>query len=150
MKNLLLTMTMLSCFCMAQFTAGTKSLSGSGTVTLADPDMTIDVDANVGYFAMDNIEARVGLTLNGTTDTMTDAMGYSFGANYYMGSMYGGGEYAGSTAKGSDGALDIRGGYLMGLGDSGNMFLDIFGNYNMPLGDGDGVISFGFGVATFF
>ena len=150
MKNILLTICVLSCFCMAQFTTGTKSLGGSGTITLADPDMTIEVDVNVGYFAMDNIEAKIGLGLNGTTDTMTDAMEYSFGANYYMGSMYGGGKYAGSTAEGSDGALDFRGGYLMGLGDSGNMYLDIFGNYNMPLGDGDGVISVGFGVATFF
>ncbi len=151
MKKILLTMCVLSCFCMAQFTTGTKSFGGSGTLTLADPDMTIALDVSCGKFVMDNVQVSVGVNMAGTTDTMTDAIGYSVGANYYMGNMYGGASYGGSTLADSDGALDFRGGYLMGCGDSGNLFLDLYGNYNMGLGDGaEGVLSFGFGVVTFF
>ena len=150
MKKIIMSLCMLLSFALAM-DAGTKSFGGSGTLTLADPDMTIALDVNCGKFVMDNVQVNVGVNMAGTTDTMTDAIGYSVGANYYMGSMYGGASYGGSTAEGSDGALDFRGGYLMGCGDSGKLFLDLYGNYNMGLGDGaEGVLSFGFGVVTFF
>ena len=149
MKKIIMSLCMLLSFALAM-DAGTKSFGGSGTLTLAD-DMNIALDASCGKFVMDNVQINVGLILDGTTDTITDAIGYSVGANYYMGNMYGGGKYSGSTDTDADGALDFRGGYLMGCGDSGNLFLDLYGNYNMGLEDGaEGEFSFGFGVVTFF
>ena len=133
-------------------TSGAKTFGGSGNITqsLAEgADMTVMVDANMGYFAADNMEALFGLGLNGTTDTMFDAMTFHVGGNYYMGNMYAGATYKGSTEEGSDGGLDITGGYLMGCGDG--IYLNLFGTYQHSLAEGaDGTLMFGFGVKTFF
>ena len=155
MKNILLTMCMLSCFCMAQFSAGSKTLGGSAsysstTVGDADAVSTISLAPSIGYFFMDNISGNLDLSMNkvGEGDMITL---YGFGARYYMGSMYGGASYGGSTVEDSEGNLTLRGGYLMGLGDSGNFFLDLYGSYNMGLGDAEiSTIQFGVGFATFF
>ena len=148
MKKVIVSLCMLATLSFAMET-GTKSLGGGGNITLGDP-MTLNINANVGYFAKDNIEALVGLGL------LDDGLGgdmvisYSFGGNYYMDNIYGGGKYSGTTVEGSDGALDFRGGYLMGLGE-GSTFLNLYGNYNMSLAEGvDGVLSVGFGIVTFF
>jgi hypothetical protein len=139
----------------AQFSQGSKTLGGgasysSTTVGDADAVSTLVVAPSVGYFVMDNISANVALTMMkvGDADATT---AYGFGARYYMGSMYGGGTYYGSTAEGDDGSLTFRGGYLMGLGDGGNFFLDLYGSYNMGLGDAEmSTIQVGAGFATFF
>ena len=148
MKKVIVSLCMLATLSFAMET-GTKSLGGSGTVTLGDP-MTMNINANVGYFAMDNIEASVGFGLADDGSGADMVISYAFGGNYYMGNMYGGGKYSGTTVEGSKGALDFRGGYLMGLGE-GSTFLNLYGNYNMSLAEGvDGVLSVGFGIVTFF
>ena len=154
MKNVLISLCVLSCLCMG-FNAGTKTFSGgatysSNTVGDADAVATITVNPTVGYFVMDNLSGNFGLNMIkvGEDDATTS---YGFGATYYMGSIYAGGTYNGSTAEGAEGSLNLRAGYLMGCGDAGVVFLDLFGSYGMGLGDAEwNTLTFGVGVATFF
>ena len=147
MKKVIVSLFMLASLSLAR-EAGTKSFGGGGSLNdLTGDAMMLDVNANVGYFAIDNMEVMVGLGLGGTTDDMT--MNYRLGGNYYMGSMYGGATYSGGDGF-DDGALDFRGGYLMGCGE-GSTFLNLYGNYHMSMADGaEGVLSVGFGIVTFF
>ena len=152
MKNIFITIFALSCFCMA-FDAGTKNVSGgasysSMTVGDADAISSMSVTPSIGYFVMDNLSAGFGLSMTqvGDADAMTT---YDFGATYYMGALYGGGMYNGSTAEGADGALTFRAGYLHGLSDA--FYLDCYGSYNMGLGDvSSSTMMFGVGFKSFF
>ena len=147
MKKVIVSLFMLASLSLAM-DAGTKSFGGGGSLNdLTGDAMMIDVNANVGYFAIDNVEVNVGLGLSGATDDMS--MDYMLGGNYYMGSMYGGATYSGGDSN-EDGALDFRAGYLMGCGE-GSTFLNLYGNYNMSMADdAEGVLSVGFGIVTFF
>ena len=151
MKKVIISLFMLASLSLAM-DAGTKSFGGGGMITQSlaeDVDMTVDLNVNGGYFAVDNVEVLAGLGLAGTTDTMFDNMTYMVGGNYYMGNMYGGATYSGGDSN-EDGALDFRAGYLKGCGE-GTTFLNLYGNYKMSMTDGvDGVLSIGFGIVTFF
>ena len=152
MKNIFITILTLSCFCMA-FDAGTKSVAGgasysSMTVGDADAVSTLSVTPSVNYFVIDNLSVGFGLSMSqvGDDDATTT---YDFGATYYMGSLYGGGMYNGSTAEGADGAVTFKAGYLHGLSDT--FFLYCYGSYNMGLGDvSSSTMKFGVGFVSFF
>lgn len=157
MKNILISMCVLSCFCMAQFEAGSKTFSGGASYSSSnsgvegeDAVATITLNPSAGYFLMDNLAGKFDLNWSkvGEGDATTT---YGVGATYHMGMMYGGGMYNGSTAEGAEGSLTFRGGYLMPCGDGGSTFLDLYGSYHMGMGDDkSSTMTFGVGVATFF
>ena len=135
-------MCVLSCFCMAQFEAGTKSFGGGFTYASVkacadcDSESTMSLAPEVSYYAMDNVGLSFMLdySKSGDADAVTS---FGLGGTYHMGQMYGAASYmsmgTGIEDVGPLTFLNFRAGYLHPLSD--NFYLDLFGSYTMGMGE---------------
>jgi hypothetical protein len=152
--KILIILSVIGSIAFGQFTAGTKTISGSISWTKVKDDdgSLITAMPSGGYFFMDNLLITGSLEYLKYSEDDDAMTGIGFGAKYFMGNIYGGGSFYTVKYGDSDNVnqLVIEGGMLMNLSES--VYIDLGLDYFKGLGDYDdfGMTVIGAGVIVFF